>query len=45
MEAAINKFQSFKEAPESDELCTVLLQKGWNQLKGYYYDTLFFKYA
>ena len=36
MEAAINEFQPFK-APESDGLYPVLLQKGWNQLKGYYH--------
>ena len=32
-EAAINEFQSFK-APGPDWLYPVLLQKGWNQLKG-----------
>ena len=36
MEAAINEFQPFK-APRPDGLYPVLLQKGWNQLKGYYY--------
>ena len=36
VEAAINEFQSFK-APWPDRLYPVLLQKGWNQLKGYYY--------
>ena len=36
MEAAINEFQPFK-APEPDGLYSVLLQKGWNQLKGYYH--------
>ena len=36
MEAAINEFQPFK-APEPDELYSSLLQKGWNQLKGYYH--------
>ena len=36
MEAAINEFQPFK-APGPDGLYPVLLQKGWNQLKGYYY--------
>ena len=36
MEAAINKFQPFK-APGPDGLYPVLLQKGWNQLKGYYH--------
>ena len=35
MEAAFNEFQPFK-APEPDGLYPVLLQKGWNQLKGYY---------
>ena len=34
MEAAINEFQPFK-APKPDRLYTVLLQKGWNQLKEY----------
>ena len=34
MEAAINEFQPFK-APEPDGLNFILLQKGWNQLKGY----------
>ena len=33
-EAAIYKFQKFK-APGPDGLYPVLLQKGWNQLKGY----------
>ena len=42
MEAAINEFQPFK-APRQDGLYPVLLQKGWNQLKGY--TTLFFKHA
>ena len=32
MEAAINEFQPFK-APRPDRLYSVLLQKGWNQLK------------
>ena len=36
MEAAINQFQPFK-ASRPDELYPVLLQKGWNQLKGYYH--------
>ena len=36
IEAAINEFQPFK-APRPDVLYPVLLQKGWNQLKGYYY--------
>ena len=36
MEAAINEFQPFK-APGPDRLYPVLLQKGWNQLKGYYH--------
>ena len=36
MEAAINKFQPFK-APGPDGLYPVVLQKGWNQLKGYYH--------
>ena len=35
IEAAINEFQPFK-APKPDGLYPVLLQKGWNQLKGYY---------
>ena len=35
MEAATNKFQPFI-APEPDGLYSVLLQKGWNQLKRYY---------
>ena len=35
MEAAINEYQPFK-APGPDGLYP-LLQKGWNQLKGYYY--------
>ena len=35
MKAAINDFQPFK-APGRDGLYPVLLQKGWNQLKGYY---------
>ena len=34
MEAAINKFQPLK-APVPDGLYPVLLQNGWNQLKGY----------
>ena len=34
-EAAINEFQPFKP-PGPDGLYPVLLQKGWNQLKGYY---------
>ena len=34
MEAAINEFQPFK-APGPDGLYPVVLQKGWNQLKGY----------
>ena len=36
MEAAINEFQPFK-APGPDGLYPVPLQKGWNQLKGYYH--------
>ena len=36
MEAAINEFQPFK-AQGPDGLYPVLLQKGWNQLKGYYH--------
>ena len=36
MEAAINEFQPFK-APGLDSLYPVLLQKGWNKLKGYYH--------
>ena len=36
VEAAINEFQPFK-APGPDGLYPVLLQKGWNQLKGYYH--------
>ena len=36
MEVAIKEFQSF-EAPVPDGLYPVLLQKGWNQLKEYYY--------
>ena len=36
MEATINEFQPFK-APGPDGLYPVLLQKGWNQLKGYYH--------
>ena len=36
IEAAINEFQPFK-APGPDELHSLLLQKGWNQLKGYYH--------
>ena len=36
MEAAINEFQPFK-APRPDGLYPVQLQKGWNQLKGYYH--------
>ena len=36
MEAAINEFQPFK-APGPDGLYPVQLQKGWNQLKGYYH--------
>ena len=35
IEAAINESQPFK-APVPDELYFVLLQKGWNQVKGYY---------
>ena len=35
MEAAINEFQPFK-ASGTDGLYPVMLQKGWNQLKGYY---------
>ena len=35
MEAAINEFQPFK-APGPNGLYPVLLQKSWNQLKGYY---------
>ena len=33
METALNEFQPFK-APRPDGLYPVLLQKGWNQLKG-----------
>ena len=36
MEATINEFQPFK-APGPDGFYPVLLQKGWNQLKGYYH--------
>ena len=36
MEAAINEFQPFK-APGPDGLYPVLLQKAWNQLKGFYH--------
>ena len=36
MEAAINEFQPFK-APGPDGFYSVLLQKDWNQLKGYYH--------
>ena len=36
MEAAINEFQPFK-APGPEGLYPALLQKGWNQLKGYYH--------
>ena len=36
MEAAINEFRSCK-APGPVGLYLVLLQKGWNQLKGYYH--------
>ena len=36
MEAAINEFQPFK-APGPNGLYPVLLQNGWNQLKGYYH--------
>ena len=36
MEAAITEFQLFK-IPGPDGLYPVLLQKGWNQLKKYYY--------
>ena len=39
MEAAINEFQPFK-APGPDGLYPVLLQKGWNRLKGCYHDIL-----
>ena len=35
MEAAINEFQPFK-APGPDGLYPVLLQSGWNQLKGFH---------
>ena len=35
METAFSEFQPFK-APGPDGLYPVLLQKGWNQLKGYY---------
>ena len=35
-EADVNEFQPFK-ASGPDELYPVLLQKGWNQLKGYYH--------
>ena len=40
--AAINEFQPFK-APGPDGFYPVLLQKGWNQLKGYY--RVIFKHA
>ena len=40
MEAAINEFQPFK-APGPDGLYPVLLQKGRNQLKGYYQHVIF----
>ena len=36
LEAAVNKFQPFK-SPGPNGLYPVLLQKGWNQLKGYYH--------
>ena len=36
MEAVINEFQPFK-ASGPDWLYSVLLQKGWNQLKGYFH--------
>ena len=36
MEAAFNEFLPFK-APGPDGFYPVLLQKGWNQLKGYYH--------
>ena len=36
MKAAIYNFQSFK-ASGPHRLYSVLLQKGWNQLKGYYH--------
>ena len=36
METDISQFQPFK-APGPDGLYPVLLQKGWNQLKGYYH--------
>ena len=36
MEAAINEFQPFK-APGQNGLYPVLLQKDWNQPKGYYH--------
>ena len=39
MKAAVNEFQPFK-ASEPDGLYPVLLQIGWNQLKGYY-DVIF----
>ena len=42
MEAAINEFQPLK-APGPDGIYPVLLQKGWNQLKGI--TTSFFKHA
>ena len=35
-ETVINEFQPYK-APGPDELYSVLLQKDWNQLKGYYH--------
>ena len=41
-EADINEFQPFK-ASGPDGLYPVLLQKGWNQLKGYYH--VIFKHA
>ena len=40
IKAAINEFQPFK-APEPEGLYLVLLQKGWNQLKGYYQHVIF----
>ena len=42
MEAAINEFQPFK-APRPNGLYLVLLQKGWNQLQGYYH--VFFEHV
>ena len=40
MEAAINEFRPSK-APGPDGLYSAMLQKGWNQLKGYYQHVIF----